>query len=131
MLKRSTAFHPQTDGQTKRVNRCLKTYLRCFCNEQPTKWNKCILWSELRYNTTFHASLKTTSYQVVYGRPPPPILSYGEKKTSNNSVDQLLQERDQTFNAFKENLAIALNRMKKQVDLRRRDLNFQQRDGCI
>ncbi|KAL0539505.1 hypothetical protein IC582_023720 [Cucumis melo] len=124
-LKRSTAFHPQTDGQTERVNRCLETYLRCFCNEQPTKWHRCIPWAELWYNTTFHASAKTTPFQIVYGRPPPPLVRYGDIKSNNNSVEQLLKERDLVISALKENLRMAQNRMKKQADLHRRELKFK------
>ena len=107
ILKRSTAFHPQTDGQTERVNRCLETYLRCFCNEQPKKWDRLIPWAELWYNTTFHASTKMTPFQAVYRRPPPPLLSYGYKKTPNNEVDTLLKERDLAINALKEHLCVA------------------------
>lgn len=110
-----TQYHlpPQTDGQTESVNRCLETYLRCFCSEQPLKWSKWIPSAELWYNTTFHASIKTTPYQIVFGRPPPTILSYGEKKTTNDTVEQQLLARDLALNALKENLIIAQNRMKK------------------
>ena len=125
ILKRSTAFHPQTDGQTERVNRCLETYMRCFCNEQPHKWDKLIPWAELWYNTTFHASTKTTPFQAVYGRPPPPLLSYGHKKTPNNEVEALLKERDLALSALKEHLYTNQNIMKKMADLKRRELKFK------
>ncbi|KAL0560863.1 hypothetical protein IC582_001277 [Cucumis melo] len=125
ILKRSTAFHPQTDGQTERVNQCLETYLRCFCNEQPNKWHQFIPWAELWYNTTFYSSTRTTPFQAVYGRPPPPLISYGDKKTPNDEVETMLKERDLAISALKENLTIAQNRMKKFVDSKRRELKFK------
>ncbi|TYK26803.1 disease resistance protein [Cucumis melo var. makuwa] len=124
-LKRSMVFHPQTDGQTEQVNCCLETYLRRFCNEQPTKWHKCIPWAEPWYNTTFHSSARTTSFQIVYGRPPPPLVHYRDRKSNNNSVEQLLKERDLVINALKENLLIAQNKMKKQADLHCRELKLR------
>lgn len=77
-LRKSIAFHPQTDGQTEIVIKCIENYLRCFCGEQPKKWEEWLSWAEYWYNTTFHSSLNMTPCQVVYGRPPPPLLAYGD-----------------------------------------------------
>lgn len=124
ILKKSIAFHPHSDGQAERDNQCLETYLRCVCNEQPTKWNKCIPWAKLQYNTTFHPSSKTTPLQIVFSRLSPPLISYGDREPMNSNVKQLLEDRDSVINALKENLVLAQDRMKKQIDLHRRELKF-------
>jgi hypothetical protein len=45
-LKMSTSYHPQTDGQTERVNQCLEGYLRCFVHACPTHWKKWLSLAE-------------------------------------------------------------------------------------
>jgi len=52
----STAFHPQTDGQTERVNQELEQYLRIFCNFQQDNWAELIPFMEFAHNTRSHSA---------------------------------------------------------------------------
>jgi hypothetical protein len=66
-LKMSTAYHPESDGQTEVVNRCLETYLRCFIADQPKTWINWVHWAEYWFNTSFHSAAEKTPFEIVYG----------------------------------------------------------------
>ena len=117
-LNRSSAYHPQSDGQTEVVNRGVETYLHCFCGERPKEWIKWLHWAKYWYNTTYQRSLGVTPFQAVYGRLPPPLVYYGDRDTPNSVLDEQLKERDIMLGALKEHLKIAQEKMKKNVDLK-------------
>jgi hypothetical protein len=73
-LSMSTVYHPQKDGQTKVVNKCLEHYLRCYVGEKPKQWSTWLAMAEYLYNTNFHSSTKFTPFEVLYRIPPPKLL---------------------------------------------------------
>ena len=66
-LRISSTYHPQSDGQTERVNQCMETFLRCFANAVPSKWFDWLHLAEFWYNTTWHSSLQQSPFQALYG----------------------------------------------------------------
>jgi hypothetical protein len=72
-LRFSSAYYPQTDGQSERVNQWLENYLQCMVFQYPKKWHSQLSIAEWWYNTSFHTSLKINSFQALYGFPPPMI----------------------------------------------------------
>ena len=90
----SSAYHPETDGQTEVMNRCLETYLRCFIADQPKSWVLWVPWAEFWFNTTFHASAGSTPFELVYGRKPPMITRLLQGETRVEAVQKELEERD-------------------------------------
>ena len=66
----STAYHPQTDGQTERVNQVLEQYLRCFVNYEQTNWISLLPLAQFSYNNTLHSTTQTTPFFANQGWHP-------------------------------------------------------------
>ncbi|KAL1544617.1 hypothetical protein AAHA92_21443 [Salvia divinorum] len=96
-LKMSSAYHPESDGQTEVLNRCLQTYLRCFSSEKPKQWHKWLAWAEYCYNTSNHSASGTTPFEVVYGRPPPTLHSYLSGEIRAQAIVESLRSRDEAL----------------------------------
>ena len=67
-LNFGTSYHPQTDGQTKRVNQVLEDMLRMYVMDKPTKWEYYLHFVEFSYNNGQQASLGMSPYESLYGR---------------------------------------------------------------
>ena len=91
----SSAYHPQTDGQTKIVNKCLETYLHCFASTQSIHWVKWMPLAEWWYNTSYHTSIKMTLYESMYVQPPPIVTSYIPRSTNVQEVDTTLSDQEE------------------------------------
>lgn len=70
-LLMSSAYHPQTDGQTEVMNKWLEGYLRCFTSDRPKDWANWLALAEWTYNTSEHSYTGFTPFEIVYGQEPP------------------------------------------------------------
>jgi transposase InsO family protein len=67
-LNFSLVYHPQTDGQTERVNQILEDKLRACALQDKKSWDKCLPYAGFSYNNSYQESLKMSPFKVLYGR---------------------------------------------------------------
>lgn len=96
-LKMSTAYHPETDGQTEVLNRILEGYLRCFFYEQPKSWSVVLPWAEYLYNTNYQSAARCTPFETVYGRAPPSLNRFIPREMAVEAVVQELMTHDEAL----------------------------------
>ena len=75
-VKLSSAYHPQTDGQTERTNQEIETYLHIFCANNPKTWLDFLPTAEFQHNSTPHHSTRTSPFNLMLGYEPrayPPL----------------------------------------------------------
>ncbi|KAL6324088.1 hypothetical protein AAG906_006359 [Vitis piasezkii] len=124
-LSFSTAFHPQTDGQSERVIQVLEDLLRACILDLQGNWDDHLPLVEFAYNNSFQASIGMTPFEALYGRKcRSPICwnDVGERKLLGPELVQLTVEK---VALIKEKLKAAQSRHKSYADHRRRDLEFE------
>jgi hypothetical protein len=123
-LRFSTAYHPQTDGQTERTNQVLEDMLRAYAIQYGTSWDKCLPYAEFSYNNSYQASLKKSPFEALYGRKCRTPLYWDQIGERQVFGPDIVEEAEQLVQQVRENLRIAQTRQKSYADVRRRDLTF-------
>jgi hypothetical protein len=124
-LNFSSAYHPQTDGQTERVNQILEDMLRAYAPKDNQSWDKCLPYAEFSYNNSYQESIKMTPFEFLYGRKYRIPLFWNEPGENQIFGPDILREAERQVQMVRENLKLAQSRQKNYTDNRRRELRFQ------
>lgn len=127
-LLMSSAYHPQTDDQTERVNQCLEAFLICTIHSCPRQWSKWLPLAEFWYNTAHHSALGRSPFEVLYGHSPRHFGIANMQTCSIPDLEQWLKERELLTKLIQQHLLRAQQHMKAQADKKRSERSFQPRD---
>jgi transposase InsO family protein len=127
-LLHSSAYHPQTSGQTERVNQILEDMLRACVLEFPQKWDDCLPLVEFSYNNSYQESIKMAPFEALYGRRCRTPLNWSELGERWFFRPDMVKETEVKVQRIIHNLKEAQARLKSYADKRRKPLYFQVED---
>ena len=115
---RSSAYHPQTDGQTERVNQILEHYIRTYCAWDQDDWVDLLPFAEFCYNNTIHSATKMTPFFAAYQQHPRnnfvhPISA--DPESNNPAAVTMVTTLDSMREAMKENMEAAQKRIQNTI----------------
>jgi hypothetical protein len=91
-LNFSSAYHPQTDGQTERTNQVLEDMLRACALKYEDSWDKSLPFAKFSYNNSYQASLKMAPFEAFYGRKCRTPLYWSETRESQLFRPEIIKE---------------------------------------
>jgi hypothetical protein len=127
-LNFSSAYHPQTDGQTERTNQVLEDMLRACALKHGGSWDKSLPFAEFSYNNSYQSSLKMAPFEALYGGRCRTPLYWSETGESQLFGPEIIKEAERQVQVVRENLRVAQSRQKSYADTRRRELTFEEGD---
>ena len=133
-LAMSTAFHPETDGQSERVIRTLKQMLRAFVNDAQDNWDELLAPLEFAHNCSWHDSTHEVPFVTVYGRmPPTPAILWSKRKLQGDQpmAVALAERMRQALVRAKEQLATAQARQAREKNKHRSAHEFKVGDRVL
>jgi len=134
-LDMSTAFHPQSDGQTERTNRTLEQYLRHYISHNQDDWDLLLTAAEFAYNNAQSASTRLSPFEVCNGRSPmvsPVLLDSGLlTETGNPTADDFASTFSRLLGSARDNLHLAQQHQAEQANKTRTPLSFKVGDKVL
>ncbi|GKV24406.1 hypothetical protein SLEP1_g34021 [Rubroshorea leprosula] len=123
-LNFSTAYHPQTDGQSERTIQTLEDMLRACVIDKENSWDHHLPLLEFAYNNSYHASIKMAPYEALYGRRCKSPICWTDVGERSLLGLELIQQATEKVHLIREHLRVAQSRQKSYADNRRHDLEF-------
>jgi transposase InsO family protein len=130
----STAFHPQTDGQTERQNQTIEQYLRCFVTSLQDEWVGLLPLAQFTYNNSYHTTIQMSPFRALKGFDPQmPDLSVadaprkGDAPEAIERVAQLQEERE----ALARHWVKATQAQSKHYNAKRKPMEFSMGDQVL
>jgi len=119
--KLSTAFHPQTNGQTERVNQELEQYLRMFIDHRQEQWPEWLRTAKFAYNNKVHSSTKMLPFKANYGQDPRMGFK-GRKKGKYTEAEKFVEKMKKIQEEAKAALKKVQEDMRKYANRKRLDV---------
>ncbi|KAL9992436.1 putative nucleotidyltransferase, Ribonuclease H [Helianthus debilis subsp. tardiflorus] len=130
-LNLSTAYHPQTDGQSERTIQTMEDMLRACVIDFGGNWDKHLPLIEFSYNNSYHTSINAAPFEALYGRKCRTPVCWAEIGEKQLSGPEIVQETTDKIIQVKERLKTARDRQKSYADNRCKPLEFQVGDKVL
>ncbi|GJR11409.1 putative reverse transcriptase domain-containing protein [Tanacetum coccineum] len=127
----STAYHPQTDGQSERTIQTLEDMLRACAIDFGKGWVNHLPLVEFSYNNSYHASIKAAPFEALYGRKCRSPVCWTEVGEAQILGPELIQETTEKIIQIKQRMQAARDRQKSYADLKRKPMEFQVGDKVM
>ena len=127
----STAYHPQTDGQSERTIQTLEDMLRACVLDFGNSWEPHLPLVEFSYNNSYHASIKAAPFEALYERKCRSPLCWAEVGDSQIIGPELVLETSEKTVQIRSRMAAARDRQKSYADKRRKPFEFQVNDQVL
>ncbi|GKB92301.1 putative reverse transcriptase domain-containing protein, partial [Tanacetum coccineum] len=131
VIRMSTAYHPETDGQSERTIETIEDMLRACVIDFGKSWVKHLTLAEFSYNNSYHTSVKAAPYEALYGRKCRSLVCWAEVGEAQLTGPELIQETTEKIVLIKQRMQAAQDRQKSYADQKRKPMEFKVGDRVM
>ncbi|GJX47055.1 putative reverse transcriptase domain, ribonuclease H-like domain, aspartic peptidase domain protein [Tanacetum coccineum] len=130
-LDMSTAYHPETDGQSERTIQTLEDMLRACVIDFGKGWERHLPLVEFSYNNSYHASIKAAPFEALYGRKCRSPIFWAKVRDVQLTGPKIIHETTKKIVQIRQRLQPVRDRQRSYANVRRKPLEFQVEDRIM